>query len=82
MNELYIGLTFICFAIAYRLFKKIEKPTKYEEKQAERYFNKMCEDDGSTEGRICTKGLALVKDNDNKYKFIKQSKLADTSILN
>lgn len=81
MNELYIGLIFICFAIAFYFFKKREKPTKYEEAQADRYFNKMCEDDGSTVGRVRTKGLALVKDDDGKYRFIKQSKLADTSIL-
>ena len=83
MEELYIGLTFICFAISFKLFNKtkLEKPTKHQELQAERYFNKMSEDNGTTKGRICTKGLALIKVENNKFKFIKQSKLADTSIL-
>ncbi len=41
----------------------------------------MCEDNGSTEGRVRTKGLALIKSGENEYTFIKQSKLADSSIM-
>lgn len=79
--ELYIGLAFLNLAIAYKFFKKVKKPTKYQEEQAERYFNKRCEDDGSTIGRVHTKGLSLIKTGENEYTFIKQSKLADSSIL-
>ncbi len=79
--ELYIGLAFINFAIAYKLLSKKREPSEYLEKQADRYFNKMCKDDGSTEGRVHTKGLALIKIDENTYEFIKQSKLRDSSIL-
>lgn len=80
--ELGIGMSFICFAIAYKLFiQKKHKSSEYLSEQADRYFNKMCEDNGSTEGRVKTKGLALIKTSENEYTFVKQSKLCDTSIL-
>lgn len=76
-----MGLLFLSFSIAYKLLTKREKPTKFQEEQADRYFNKRSEDDGSTLGKIHTKGFSLIKTRENEYKFIKQSKLADTSIL-
>lgn len=85
MEIIYIGLFLINIAIAYNLFKKAKKEDKdlIKKEDANRYFNKKNEvkDWNELEGRIHTKGFGLIKIKENEYKFIKQSKLADTSIL-
>ncbi len=82
--ELGMGIFFIILAFIYKFFlEEKHTPSIYLEEEADRYFNKRSErtPDWNSNGKSHTKGFALVKINENEYKFITQSKLCDASIL-
>lgn len=82
--ELGIGIFFIVLALVYKLFiEKKHKKSEYLSEQADRYFNKRNEmtQDWNSNGMSYTKGISLIKTDENEYKFIKQSKICDTAIL-
>ena len=66
------------------LFRKRDSTDEFLASEADRCLHHFCEiplDGWSSRGRLYSSGLAVIKDQDGKFRFVKQKKLCDLGIL-
>jgi hypothetical protein len=81
--EIISILIFFLAALSTSFLWNFNKKNEFLENEADRNLNNFCEIDKNwnSNGKMYTKGLAVIMDEKGSYRFIKQAKLCDIGIL-